>query len=217
MYPQDSEAVTPFIMEPTRDELRTWLRQALAKTGETPTGLARRAGIAQSTLTRFLNSAGAPMIGLRSVAKIAHVAGMQPVGFRTATAATGGFCEPDAEPFRGTAGQPFANAVIAIIGGRNAVDPWVLRTHSLEAAGYLPGDVIIVNLNGQPRPGDIVCAQAYRWQEGRAETIFRIYEPPYLIAAARDPQDPQHRKPLLVDNDRIIIKGVVEGMLRPKQ
>lgn len=66
--------------EPNREEIRAWLRGALKKLEETPTGLARRAGVAQSTLTRFLNSDEAPMLGLRTITKIAHAADINPIG-----------------------------------------------------------------------------------------------------------------------------------------
>jgi hypothetical protein len=59
-----------------------------------------------------------------------------------------------------------------------------------------------------------VCAQLYRWSEGRADTVFRLYEPPYLVAMTRDAE---LRKPALVDNDRVIIKGVVILTLRPRE
>ena len=75
----------------------------------------------------------------------------------------------------------------------------------------MPDDIVIVSLNEPPKPGSVICAQSYRWSEGRAETIFRIYEPPYIVAATRDTT---LRRPMLVDNDRVIIKGVVIAQLR---
>lgn len=41
------------MIEPTREEIRAWLLKILADRNETPTALARRAGVAQSTITRF--------------------------------------------------------------------------------------------------------------------------------------------------------------------
>ena len=54
--------------------------------------------------------------------------------------------------------------------------------------------------------GDVVCAQVYDWSTGRAETVFRIFEPPYLVSAS---SDPQFLRPLVVDDDKVHIKGVV--------
>jgi hypothetical protein len=206
--------------EPSKEELRTWLSDVLARTGETPSGLARRAGLATTTLTRFLNDPDANMLGMRSVAKIAHVAGIQPAGVPRLAASNGparGMAEDEAAPYVAEAvGDPTTRAIEALIAGRNATDPWVLRTRALEAAGYLPGDIVIVDLNRPPQARDIVCAQDYRWNEGKAETVFRIYEPPYLVAACHDLElQEKLRRPLVVDNDRVIIKGVVTDLLRP--
>jgi len=43
------------------------------------------------------------------------------------------------------------------------------------------------------------------------DTVFRIYEPPYLIAATTLSH---YRRPLLVDNDRVTITGVVTDLIR---
>lgn len=195
-------------MEPTRDDLKAWLQRALDKTGETPSGLARRAGLATTTLTRFLNDPAAPMLQLRSVAKIAHVAQLPAIGLPVTTPPHG-MAESEGVPL-GDAGG-LAAAIANLIGARNAADPWTLRTHALEDAGYMPGDIVIVDLNATPQPGCAVCAQIYRWNESKADTIFRLYEPPYLVAASRDPA---LRKPWLVDNNQVVIKGVVTESLR---
>lgn len=206
-------------MEPTRDEIKAWLQTVLSKTGDTPSGLARKAGLATTTLTRFLNDPAAPMLQLRSIAKIAHVADVQPIGLPNITEAgtllaalrgPTGMSESEAEPFQNASGA-LAEAVRMLVSGRNAADPWRLCTRALEVAGYLPGDIVVVDLNRPAKAGDVVCAQAYRWAEGKADTVFRIYEPPYLIASS---WDPAFRKPLLVDNNQVIIKGVVTEMLR---
>jgi SOS-response transcriptional repressor LexA len=89
----------------------------------------------------------------------------------------------------------------------------VLRSRSLESAGYMPGDILMVDLNGRPEPGDVVCAQIYD-RSGKAETIFRIYEHPFLVAATLDGR---LMKPHLVDNDRVVIRGVVIASLRERR
>lgn len=160
-------------MEPTRDDIKAWLHSLLAKTGDTPSSLARKAGLATTTLTRFLNDPAAPMLKLRSIAKIAHVSGVPPIGVPN-TSPPAGFAEAEAEPLR-PADDIIARVVEVLIRGRNAADPWRLTTRALTGAGYLPGDILIVDLNQAPKPGDIVCAQAYRWVEGKAETVFRIF------------------------------------------
>lgn len=204
-------------MEPTREEIRQWLEAALKKTNETPSALARRAGLATTTLTRFLNDPHAPMLTLRSLAKVAHAADIQPLGLpqKKIVPSAGYLSESEAEPYRFGDEGTLDLAIKALIGDRTAADPWLIKTRSLDLAGLLPGDIVIVDLNERAVSGDVVCAQAYQWEKSLAETVFRLYEPPYLVAATSDAAlAASLRKPLLVDHDAIIIKGVVIDALR---
>ena len=198
-----------------RERIRTWLRDVLAQTGDSPTALAKKAGLAQSTLTRFLNAEDAPLLGLRSITKIAAVSKVPAPGFQTANGEDAtNFQEAEASPFlmdEQSQHERVAAAVEAIIGGRQAADPWVMKSDALKFAGYLPGDILIVDLARMPRAGEVACAQVYQWDKGQAGTVFRIYEPPFLVAAS---DDPAMRKPLLVDNNHVVLKGTVTESLR---
>jgi hypothetical protein len=89
---------------------------------------------------------------------------------------------------------------------------WEIRGRALDLAGLLPGDVVAVDPGRSAlKTGDVVCAQIYDWQKGSATTVFRIYEPPYLVALSTDPQ---HRKPVLVDGDQVLLKGRVVASFR---
>lgn len=124
-----------------------------------------------------------------------------------------GLGEPEAAPFAAGSDDDGAitRAVRALSAGRNAADPWVLKTRALESEGYLPGDVVIVDLNEAPKVGDVVCAQVFG-PEGRAETVFRLWQPPYLIGTGREA-----RQPLRVGEDAVMLKGVVVASFRPRQ
>lgn len=205
-------------MDLTRSGLRAWLREVLARTGDTPTSLARKAGIAQSTLTRFLNEEeDGPMLTLRTVSKIAHVVGMAPEGFVTPPVdiVPSGLREGEAVPLDSLSSLDahVQESLDALTRGRNAADVWRLTTSALAQIGYLPGDFIVVDLGIVAEAGDVVCAQHYAWPTASAETIFRIYEPPYLVAAGNDPA---LRRPLVVDGERVIIKGVVTELMRTR-
>ncbi len=215
MYPQPAILRYAKCMELSREEIRAWILRVLEKTGESATALAKRAGVAQTTLTRFLNDDDAPMMGLRTISKIAHAVGEQSIFGVPATPGrpAAGLSET-AKPYVVEPGSEIAAAIKALIGDRSAADAWVLgRRTGLELAGYMPGDIVIVDLNETPEPGDLVCAQDYHWAEGSAETVFRFYDPPYLTTPSREEG---LRKPLLVDNDRVAIKGVVIGSIRPR-
>lgn len=203
------------VMDLDRDDMRAWLRAVLLHLGWTGLDLSRRIGVAPSTVNRFLNDPEAThRLSPKTLRQIAQVTGFEPMAMPGH--AGGRLEEPDAAPYiAGPASdQRLSTAVAAATAGRNAVDPWVLKTRALEAAGYVPGDVLIVDLNARPEPNDIVCAQVYDWRRGRAETVFRIYSKPYLVAAS---SDPAHLKPLVVDGDGVVIKGVVIQSIRGRR
>jgi hypothetical protein len=90
-----------------------------------------------------------------------------------------------------------------------SIEAWQLDSDVLEGAGYLADDFVVVDLARHPTAGDIVLAELADTQP-RAP-IFRINTPPYLLAAQ---QGRPTIKPLLVDNDRVIVRGVVIASAR---
>ncbi len=97
--------------------------------------------------------------------------------------------------------------------GRANADLWQVKSRALELAGYLPGDFVVVDLDRAPAGGDVVCAQVYDWDTRTAQTILRLYEPPFLMPAS---QSALFRKPEIVDDDRVVIKGVVVASARQR-
>jgi SOS-response transcriptional repressor LexA len=100
---------------------------------------------------------------------------------------------------------------LALAQGHGNLDPWTLKSRALESAGYLPGDILLVALGETPVAGDIVCAQIYDWNAGKAQTVFRLFQPPYLIAATTEAS---LLRPHVVDDEKVVIKGVVMNSLR---
>lgn len=198
----------------TRQQQLDWIEAVIDLKGWTRTDWARTAGVDPSTLSKFINDPQkAQTLGSNTVAKLKRVSPLPP--YQTvATPRLGGLAETEAFTYKPPSndGDDTAAAVSAIMAKHNAVDAWVLSSRGLDAIGYYPGDVLLVDLNGIPKAGDIVCAQLYT-RPGNAETVFRIYEPPYLVAATLDRA---LTKPLLVDNDQIGIRGVVITSIRPR-
>jgi len=194
-----------------------YLDEVEERTGLTPTEIARAIESDASTLTRFKNKAGyngtlsdavIDKIGLRfglyappearSKAAPAVLEPRHVVPFQ-------GVPNAEASPFQAPKGGVMAALVTAAVAGRVHVAPWLLHSRALEEEGYLPGDVLIVDLHAEPRAGDIVCAQT------PVGTVFRLYHPPFLVGAGRDEGA---RIPQLVDGS-ISLKGVVEVSIRP--
>lgn len=200
------------VVENVRRQQLEWVKANLSHLNWNPTRASREAGISQSTLSKFLNDpANIARLETNSVEKLKAVFPFPP--YRTGPPAIArGFAEHEAEPFIARGDDPVSAAVDAVKAGRNSIDAWTLQSRALEVAGYLPGDVLMVDLNAGPHDGDAVCAQVYD-RHGNAETVFRIHEAPYLQAAtyARG-----LFKPLLVDGDRVMIRGVVIASIRPR-
>lgn len=197
---------------------KRWLDQVRSISGLTLTEIARRADMNPSSLTQFYNKEHrAGTLETLSLRRISDAMGV-PVSTDALGEVGGplnsGFRDIEAEPYQAEMASTIGHAIDVLIDDRDHVHPWTLRSSALELAGYRPGDVLIVDLNGRPSAGDVVCAQFYDWQSGRADTVFRIYEPPFLIAASNDEA---YRRPRLVDDNSVAIKGVVETMFRPKK
>lgn len=102
-------------------------------------------------------------------------------------------------------------ALAALAPDRPHAGLWTLRGSALELAGYRPGDMLVADLEAEAQPGDVVVAQLYDWQAGSARTVLRVFQPPYLVAAATDPVK---YRPELVDNERVVVKAVVIASFR---
>jgi hypothetical protein len=195
---------------------REYIRRVVERMRKPPTRIAKELGIAASTLTRLLNAPedSTATLHARTIRKLEEHSRIPfSGGDAPGPPGIGGLAE-DAVPFDAKSADPAVSAAIkALIGGRQAADPWTIRTRALERIGFLPGDIVIVDLGRRPEAGDAVCAQVYDWGRSDAETVMRLYEPPFLVAASLDEQ---LRRPLVVDDERVIIKGVLlPHRLRP--
>jgi hypothetical protein len=202
--------------EQTSRQHREYLQRVIEHTGKPPTRIAKEIGVAASTLTRLLNENSTATLHARTITKLQEYSRilLHFGGDTVALQGSRGLAE-DAVPFDAKSADPAVSAAIkALIGGRQAADPWTIRTRALERKGYLPGDIVIVDLGRQPARGDVVCAEVYSLGRRDAEMVMRIYEPPILAAASFDEQ--VLRRPLMVDDARVTIKGVVlPHRLRP--
>lgn len=200
-----------------QERQREWLRGLMQTTGLAPSPLARGAGVSESTVTRLLNNpeyngtlSPESILRLCTTYRVAGPDGGAPTAGRAPPV---GFSEAAQVDYSGP--DNLSQIVRAIIQGRNNVHPWRLRTSALEAAGYLPADIVFVQMlehNQIPKARDAVCAQVVDYQRGTAETVWRVYDPPFLVGASNNTLA---YKPLLVDNERVKVAGVITQSFRP--
>lgn len=198
--------------EAIRAAQRDWLREVLRKTGETASQLAKEVGVSDTTLTRFLNKEDySGTLAPVTIARIAEHAGVNTPG-AGAQPAPRGFRE-DGAPWAGPeAGDGLGGVIAALLRHRPDAHPWVMKSDALALEGVRPGDIMIIDMVETPRAGEVVCAQI---EQGLgAVTVFRVYRPPYLVAAA---YDPTAYPPEIVDGERVRIAGVMTDMLRGRK
>lgn len=197
------------LVENLRDQQLAWIEKVLSANGWTPTEWARLAGVDPSTLSKFLtDDTNTKNLTSRTEHRLALVAGLARDG-----APTPADVDAEATAWRANGGRdPFSLAIAAALEGQNGLVPWQLRTEALNAVGYLPDDVLLVDMNTHPRNGDVVCAQVKR-ADGTTENVFRVLQAPYLVAAHFGRE---LYKPLLVDGQDVKVQGVVLSSMRPR-
>lgn len=202
-------------MNTDQRETKDWLKAMASQMGISPSRLALNAGMAASTLTRYLNdTSGKVGITQSSLEAVAAYTGFRPHQFPGRNRA--GFSEPDATQFdKETLNLPawIRQAVDAARKDRNGVEAWVMKGAALDGLGVLPNDVVIIDHNMKPKAGDIVLAQVVDYATGTAETVMRVYQPPFIIGHSirLGPLRPEH-----VDEDRVQISGTSIGILRAR-
>ncbi|WP_414462930.1 hypothetical protein [Hyphomicrobium sp. DY-1] len=169
-----------------------------------PTPLAKTAGLSPSTILRALDEENPSGLERRSIQKIVDAFGYPwPQSY-------GG--QSPAKPDEFIPG--FSEEEMALASPKDADTPlsptqadWQIKSRVLELAGYLPGDFVRADSSVMPRPNDIVVAQILRTARPGADTVLRLYDPPYLTTATMD--DRLREKPRPVDNVNVSIWGVV--------
>ena len=200
----------------TSRQHREYLKRVLKHMGMKPTPLAAAAKVPASSLSRLLKEDSTSTLHARTLSKLEKFSGiLLSAVIDTSSAPVPSGLSEDAVPFDAESAEPAVSAAIrALVGSREHADSRTIRSRALEGLGYLPGDIVIVDLRRNPVPGDVVCAQVYELERTeQPETVMRIYRPPVLVAATFDEQ---LQRLLWVDDPRVKIEGVVlPHRLRP--
>lgn len=192
------------------EDQQAWLMGLLKRYDLTATELARRAELNPSTLTRFLQPGGREghELSARTIRKIKdslHLAD------QSTNSVSGASIQPEARLITNTDQLPaeIQVAARALTTGRNGVDLWHIQSAGLDPIRLARGDIAIVDLNAEPRSRDRVCAQIYDHPSGTASTVFRLWEPPYLLSGGIG-------RPEVPDGRNVVIIGVVIATLTPR-
>lgn len=190
-----------------------WLEWLRVKTGKSLAALARDAGRSHNLLTRKLAEGG--LLSTSTIELLMESTALPGPDTYLLPSAAGFSDEAVAyDPGAKDNDPVLARMIEQALKGRPSAAPWHLRTRALEGAGYLAGDIVITDAAEMPNAGDAVCAQVYDVRSGNAETVFRLFEPPYLISASTEST---LRKPLLIDNERVIVIGAITHSFRSRR
>lgn len=207
-----------FVADALRKAQLAWLEKLEHSTGMTATAIARAAGLDPSTLTRF-KSAGTGTLSTLTINRLAAALNVE-AGPEVGGSGTPQRLSEEAEPYKASQdGSEIDQAIRLLTAGRNNCDPWRLRTRSLEAIGYLPGDIVLVDLGATPKDGDAVLATIVDFNLMQSTTVWRRYrvsgDLAVLVPASFD-QD--YGEPLLVNGKDVQVRGVLlPHRLRPVQ
>lgn len=187
-------------MNAARKRQMEWLEEVLTKTGLSINQLAEKAKIDPSTIYKF-QSGDSEQLRDRTLLRLAQVAQSPPPEVP-------GLSDGDAVQF------DYSNMPdLSEMPGEGRYFPLKITSTAVEKAGIAPGDILIFDSKATPETGDIVCAQVIDYRLGTGDTLIRYYDKPYLLART---DDPQQLRPMIVDDDRVQIRGVLVKQIRVK-
>jgi transcriptional regulator with XRE-family HTH domain len=201
-------------MQTEREKLRAWLATMLTRRCWSGSDLARRISVQPSTINRFLNDPDAKhSLSKRTLRGIEAAIGLAPL-FYPPDAQSRAVVEVEALFLsdKDTSSDAAIDEAIRHLRELHSdLSFWQLRSRAIEALCFLPGDVLAVDTSQAPRRGDIVCVEVVQINPGRIETVFRVFEPPYLVASSGSFPS---LKPLIVDEQHVVIRGIAVNMFR---
>lgn len=158
-----------------QNRYRQWIEQICEINNVTPTEIAKKIKASPSTITRQIKEGWTHKPSVDVLRRISTTFRISIPSELIGGSDLNGLAEPDVTPI---------NPQFEPHEGWNAnLSDWTVRNHSLAALGYIPGDHIRFDASVQPVAGDIVLAQIYRIGQPGADTVMRLYLPPFLVAA----------------------------------
>lgn len=187
----------------TRAKIRAWIEDIEAKFHVSRAEIAAKAGVHHATIYRWFDENSTFTPSMRTIARIASAFGVPTPGDGPRPT---GFGESDLSPYIAAPAELAPSTTNQFVRA--------VTSRALELAGYMPGDLLLIDQSLAAVAGDAVCAQVYNLSRGTAETKLRIFEPPFITTRSMDPAVAE--KPLYVDGERVVIAGVVLRSLRQR-
>jgi len=192
--------------------IKKWISAVAHHMHLSPSKLALNAGLAASTVTRYLNdTTGTVTIRQDTLGKLSKYSGVPFMQLPTETSKIIVRSKSELKTYNPKdidLPSWYHAAIEAAIKGQEDVEVFILYSDALNLAGCCPGDAVIIKRTRRPKPDDIVLARVFY---GESENVLRIYEPPFLISHSST-QKPQ--RPLTVDENLVSITGVAIGSIR---
>lgn len=191
---------------------REWLQEVLSKTGWNQTKLSKKANLSPSTLSHFLSGTrDGHALTSRTISAIEQVSGLAFDGRKMSPAFPTGGSHNDGQVLDDAFSAEHSEVLDVLLSQGAGRSAYVLTSGALRLAGYVPGDVLVVDPSIEPEDNDLVLAQATDAEDGAKRIVFRIFCQPYLVAPGMDAKD---RFPLVVDRYHTKIRGVVVASVR---
>lgn len=189
--------------------VRNWVQDLMKRTGLKATPLAKGAGLSPSTLLRALDEDSPTELDRRSIRKLVEKYNVAAPAIAEPQLLTPDPDEPE---------LILPEEVTSVFAGKQLTAAQYVReinTRAIELVGYWLGDMTLFDTSVSPEGGDIVEALVYNPVRGTAETVPRLYDPPYIVARTTDPT--VNQKPLLVDGSTVRIVSVALMMQRERK
>jgi transcriptional regulator with XRE-family HTH domain len=158
-----------------QERYRQWIELICETDSVTATEIAKRIGASPSTITRQIKPGWTRKPSLDVLRRISTIFKVSIPPELIGGTETQNFVEPDVNPLK----PEFDSAE----SWNTNLSDWTVRSHSLAAMGCIPGDYIRCDASITPVSGDIVLAQIFRIGQSGADTVMRLYMPPFLVAA----------------------------------
>lgn len=193
---------------------RAYLRDTFKELGITPSRAAAQLDLSPSTFTRFMKLADSSekTLSARTMDRVEELRQVNSDNtFPTGAQAAWGTLREEARVFlmSGSEDKALVEAIKGLIGSRSDIEPWQLNTRALELDGFMPGDIVLVDMAALPQPGDAVYATV-RERSRKPEIVMRQFQHagPVNVLVPRT-MDPSAPPTLVVDRDRVVIRGVL--------